>query len=94
MRRVIGELEGIEQQQDPIFASPRDVLLDLVLATHELEAAVMKMRKAWWAPVLLLAIVLMATPSLAVVPHRIPHLERPHKFNTERPPEQTIKCAQ
>jgi uncharacterized protein YcbX len=37
--RVIGELEGIEQQQDPIFASPRDVLLDLVLATHELEAA-------------------------------------------------------
>jgi hypothetical protein len=72
VRRVIGELEGIEQQQDPIFASPRDVLLDLVLATHELEAAVMKMRKAWWAPVLLLAIVLMATPSLAVVPHRIP----------------------
>jgi hypothetical protein len=43
VRRVIGELEGIEQQQDPIFASPRDVLLDLVLATHELEAAVMKM---------------------------------------------------
>src|ERR1700739_4369636 len=39
VRRVIGELEGIEQQQDPIFASPRDVLLDLVLATHELEAA-------------------------------------------------------
>jgi hypothetical protein len=97
VRRVIGELEAIEAQTDPIFASPRDVLLDLVLATHELEAAVMKMRKAWWGPVLLLDVVisLMATPSFAVVSHPIPHHERsPHKFNTQRPPEQTIKCAQ
>ena len=32
VRRVIGELEAIEQQQDPIFASPRDVFLELVLS--------------------------------------------------------------
>src|SRR6516162_431987 len=39
VRRVIGELEAIEQQQDPIFASPHDVFLELVLSIHELEAA-------------------------------------------------------
>jgi hypothetical protein len=44
----IGELEAIEQQQDPIFASPRDVFLELVLSIHE--AAGAKMRKAWWPP--------------------------------------------
>jgi hypothetical protein len=35
VRRVIGELEAIEHQQDPIFASPRDVFLELVLSIHE-----------------------------------------------------------
>ena len=45
---MIGELEAIEQQHDPIFASPRDVFLELVLSIHELEAAAAKMRKAWW----------------------------------------------
>jgi hypothetical protein len=48
IRRIIGELEAIEQQTDPIFARPRDVFLDMVLAQHELEAAVSKLRKAWW----------------------------------------------
>jgi hypothetical protein len=50
VRRVIGELEAIEQQHDPIFASPRDVFLELVLSIHELEAAAAKMRQAWWPP--------------------------------------------
>ena len=50
VRRVIGDLEAIEQQQDPIFALPRDVFLELVLSIHELEAAAAKMRKAWWPP--------------------------------------------
>ena len=48
IRRVIGELEAIEQQQDLIFAQPRDVLLDLHLAAHQLEAAIDRMRGAWW----------------------------------------------
>jgi hypothetical protein len=48
VRRVIGELEVIEQQKDPIFRSPRDVFLELTLANHELEAAISKLRKAWW----------------------------------------------
>ena len=48
IRRVIGELESIEQQQDPVFALPRDVLLDLHLAAHQLEAAIDRMRGAWW----------------------------------------------
>lgn len=37
VRCVIGELEAIEQQQDPIFASPRDMFLELVIAQRELE---------------------------------------------------------
>jgi hypothetical protein len=48
IRRVIGELEAIEQQQDPVFVSPRDVFLDLYLSIHQLEAAVHRMRTAWW----------------------------------------------
>jgi hypothetical protein len=48
IRRVIGELEAIEQQQDPVFARPRDVFLDLHLAAHQLDAAIAGMRGAWW----------------------------------------------
>ena len=48
IRRVIGELEAIEQQQDPILASPRDVYIDLDMAIHQLESAMSSMRKAWW----------------------------------------------
>jgi hypothetical protein len=48
VRRVIGGLEAIEQHKDPIFADPRDVFLELTLANHELEAAISKLRKAWW----------------------------------------------
>jgi len=48
IRRVIGELEAIEQQQDPVFEQPRDVFLDLHLAAHQLEAAIDRMRGAWW----------------------------------------------
>jgi hypothetical protein len=48
IRRVIGELEAIERQQDPIFVSPRDVYLDLDIAIHQLESAMSRMRVAWW----------------------------------------------
>ena len=48
VQRVIGELEAIEQHKDPIFTCPRDVFLELTLANHELEAAISKLRKAWW----------------------------------------------
>ena len=33
IRRVIGELEAIEQQSDPIFAAPRDVYIDIDIAS-------------------------------------------------------------
>ena len=48
IRRVIGELEAIEQQQDPIFVAPRDVYIDLDMAIHQLESAMSKLRAAWW----------------------------------------------
>ena len=50
IRRVIGELEAIELQQDPIFVSPRDVYVDLDMAIHALESAKSRMRAAWWTP--------------------------------------------
>jgi hypothetical protein len=50
IRRVIGELEAIEVQQDPIFTSPRDVYVDLDMAIHQLESAMSRMRAAWWSP--------------------------------------------
>jgi hypothetical protein len=50
LRRVIGELEAIEQQQDPIFVAPRDVYIDLDMAIHQLESAMSRMRAAWWGP--------------------------------------------
>ena len=48
VRRVIGELEAVEQQKDPIFATPRDVFLELVIAQRELEIIIEKVRRAWW----------------------------------------------
>jgi hypothetical protein len=47
-RRVIGELEAIEQQPDPIYPSPRDLFLELVIAQRELEIIIEKVRRAWW----------------------------------------------
>jgi len=48
VRRVIGDLETIEQSKDPIFQDPRAVFLDLVLSVHQLQAAIVKCRQAWW----------------------------------------------
>ena len=48
IRRVIGELEAIELQQDVIFSSPRDVYIELDMAIHQLESCMTKMRSAWW----------------------------------------------
>jgi len=39
-------LEAIQQQQDPIFVTPRDVYVDLDMAIHRLENAMSRMRAA------------------------------------------------
>ena len=46
--RVLGNLELIAQSSDPIFPDPRQIMLELVLANHEIEAAISIMRRAWW----------------------------------------------
>jgi len=46
--RVLGNLELIAQSTDPIFPDSRQIMLELVLANHELEAAISIMRRAWW----------------------------------------------
>jgi hypothetical protein len=45
---VLGNLEVVVQSTDPIFPDPRQIMLELVLANHELEAAISTMRRAWW----------------------------------------------
>jgi hypothetical protein len=46
--RASGNLEMIATNKDPIFTDPRQVMLELILAQHEIEAAAMIMKKAWW----------------------------------------------
>jgi hypothetical protein len=50
IRRVIGELEAIELQQDPILTSPRDVYITLDMQIHALESCMSRMRAAFWGP--------------------------------------------
>jgi hypothetical protein len=38
--RVLGNLATVAQSTDPIFPDPRQVMLELVIANHELEAAI------------------------------------------------------
>jgi hypothetical protein len=46
--RASGNLEIIAQSTDPIFSDPRQVMLELVLVQHEIEAAISVMRRGWW----------------------------------------------
>jgi hypothetical protein len=46
--RASGNLELITQTTDPVFPDPRQIMLELVLANHEIEAAISIMRRAWW----------------------------------------------
>jgi hypothetical protein len=46
--RAAGNLELITQTKEPIFPDPRQVMLELVLAQHEIEAAVAIMKRGWW----------------------------------------------
>jgi hypothetical protein len=48
VRRVIADLERIEQQRETLFSDPRAVWLDVTLSIHELEAATSQMKRAWW----------------------------------------------
>jgi hypothetical protein len=48
MLRASGNIEAIAQSQDPIFQDPRQVMLELVLARHEIEAAISIMKRGWW----------------------------------------------
>jgi hypothetical protein len=47
---VVGGLGDISQQGDPIFADPKSVMLELVLAEYEIFIAIGEMRTTWWPP--------------------------------------------
>ena len=46
--RIVGNLEVIAQNTDPVFQDPRQIMPELVLSEHEIEAAMSAMKKAWW----------------------------------------------
>jgi hypothetical protein len=46
--RAGGNLEQIARLSDPIFGDPRQVMLELILANHEVEAAISIVKKVWW----------------------------------------------
>jgi hypothetical protein len=46
--RASGNLESVADNKDPIFPDPREIMLELVLARHEIEAAILIMKRGWW----------------------------------------------
>jgi hypothetical protein len=55
--RASGNLEQIAQTKEPIFRDPRQIMIELVLARHEIEAAISIMKRAWW-PVITVVVAL------------------------------------
>jgi len=47
-KRIAGNLDDIAQQQEPLIADPKTVMLELVLAEIEIRAAIEAMRQAYW----------------------------------------------
>jgi len=45
-KRIAGNLDTIAQQQEPLIA--KTTMLELVLAGHEIKAAIEAMRRAYW----------------------------------------------
>lgn len=48
LERVTVNLQPIHASSDPVFADPRDVMLEITLAIHELEAAQSRLRAGYW----------------------------------------------
>jgi hypothetical protein len=47
-KRIAGNLDAIAQQQEPLIADPKTTMLELVLASHAIKAAIEAMRRAYW----------------------------------------------
>jgi hypothetical protein len=47
-KRVVGNLDGIAQEREPLLADPRTTFIELVLAEMEIRAAIELMRRSYW----------------------------------------------
>jgi hypothetical protein len=54
LRHIMGQLEDITEQTEPILADPKSAFLEIVLAGEELRAAQIIVRRAWWPGVALI----------------------------------------
>jgi hypothetical protein len=46
--RLVTALDAIATNPDAAFADPRSVFIDLILAGHEIDAAIFVLRRCWW----------------------------------------------
>jgi hypothetical protein len=46
--RLVTTLQAIATNSDAVFADPRSVFIDLILVSHEIDAATLVMRRCWW----------------------------------------------
>jgi hypothetical protein len=90
--RLATSLEAIATNSDTVFADPRGIFISLVLAEHEVAAALAVVRRTWWPVILAIIACVTASSTFAAMPRAAHHHERtPHKFHFPRPPEQTIE---
>jgi hypothetical protein len=47
-KRIAGNLDAIAREQEPLIADPKTTMLELVLASCEINAAIDAMRLAYW----------------------------------------------
>jgi hypothetical protein len=47
-KRIAGNLDAIAREQEPLIADPKTTMLELVLASYEISAAIDVMRRAYW----------------------------------------------
>jgi hypothetical protein len=47
-KRVVGNLDAVAREQEPLIADPKSTMLELVLAAIEIRAAMEGMRRAYW----------------------------------------------
>lgn len=47
-KRIAGNLDAIARQQEPLIVDPKTTMLELVLASYEINTAIDAIRQAYW----------------------------------------------
>jgi hypothetical protein len=63
--RLATTLEAIATNPDAVFADPRRIFMSLVLAEHEVAAALAVVRRTWWPMILVIIACVTTSPTFA-----------------------------